>query len=607
MPDDDLAPAPARVVAVVVTWNRRELLAESLAAVQAQTHAPVAVVVVDNASTDGTGEVLAGRDDLDVVHLQRNTGGAGGFAAGVAQALTHDPHLVWLLDDDTVPTPEALAELVRVWREHDPGAPRPAVLASRVVWTDGRDHPMNTPRPRPGTTEAERRRAAAVGAVPVRSASFVSLLCDAEVVRERGLPLADYFLWNDDFEYSTRLVRDRVGLYCPRSVVVHKTKVFGSTDADPGERFYFEVRNKVWLFTRAEGLAPSEKVLYAASTARRWARTVRRSRQRPVLRRALARGLRDGLRTAPRPTASVLHEAGWVAPGDVAPDSWDTGELAPGQPFALLLSTYGGDRPDYLRLAFESSVHDQTRRPAQVVLVQDGPVPPELAEEIAHLVATSPVPVTHVDLSDNIGLGPALDAGLRASEHEVVARMDADDVSAPDRFERQLPLIEAGADIVGSGLWEFGADPSDTVGRRTPPTDPDEIRRVITFRDPFNHPTVVYRRSAVLAVGGYTDMALMEDYLLFTRMLEAGAVPGNLAEPLVHYRVGAGAYARRGGMALLRSELALQRRFRELGLTTRTQMVRNVAVRGGYRLVPESVRKAAYRRLLANRTGRARR
>ena len=271
------------------------------------------------------------------------------------------------------------------------------------------------------------------------------------------------------------------------------------------------------------------------------------------------------------------------------------------------MSTWAGDRPDYLREAFVSTVDEQTRRPTQVVLVQDGPVPDELADEIRHLVETSPVPVSHVEMAENVGLGPALDAGLRASDHEIVARMDADDVSTPDRFEKQLPLIEAGADIVGSGLWEFGESPGDTVGRRTPPTDPDEIRRVIRFRDPFNHPTVVYRRSAVLAAGGYSDMALMEDYLLFTRMVASGAVPANLAEPLVHYRVGDGAYARRGGMALLRSELALQCRFRRLGLTSRRQYLRNVAVRGGYRLVPEGVRKVAYRRLLANRSGTVRR
>ena len=124
---------------------------------------------------------------------------------------------------------------------------------------------------------------------------------------------------------------------------------------------------------------------------------------------------------------------------------------------------------------------------------------------------------------------------------------------------------------------------------------------MIRFRDPFNHPTIVYRKTAVLAAGGYTDMALMEDYLLFTRMVAAGARPANVAEPLVFYRVGAGAYARRGGAQLFRSELALQRRFRDLGLTTRRQYLRNVAVRGGYRLVPELLRKTAYRALIANR------
>jgi glycosyltransferase involved in cell wall biosynthesis len=246
-------------------------------------------------------------------------------------------------------------------------------------------------------------------------------------------------------------------------------------------------------------------------------------------------------------------------------------------------------------------VQEQTRRPDQVVLVQDGPVPSELAAVIKELVAGSPVPVEHVVIEENVGLGPALDRGLAACEHEIVARMDADDISLPTRFARQLPLVEAGADIVGTGLLEFGSSPDEVVGRRTPPTDPDEIRRVIRFRDPFNHPTVVYRRSAVQSAGGYTDMALMEDYLLFARMVDAGARPVNLAEPLVRYRVGAGAYARRGGLRLLRSEIAVQRRFLELGITSRSEFVRNVAVRGGYRLVPERLRRAAYRALIANR------
>ncbi|RYU12822.1 glycosyltransferase family 2 protein [Nocardioides iriomotensis] len=591
-----------RVVAVVVTWNRRDLLEESLAALDAQSHPPARIVVVDNASTDGTTDWLAveakAHERWDVVTLRSNTGGAGGFAVGLEQALTHEPDLVWMLDDDTIPTRTAAAELVAAWTSYS-AVRRPAVLASRVVWTDGRDHPMNTPRAKPGATRAERHAAAAIGCVPIRSASFVSIMCDAQVVRDRGLPVADYFLWNDDFEYSTRLIRGNVGLSVPASVVEHKTKVFGSTDADPGERFFYEVRNKAWMFTRSRSLSLAEKAVYGAATLRRWARTFAASSDRAVLRRGLLRGLRTGLLTAPRPNDAVLAPAGWSR--ETRADAPRV--LPPGQPFSLLVSTYWNDDPGYLREAFHSSVQQQFRRPGEVVLVQDGPVPPELAAEIAHLAETSPVPVRHVVIDANLGLGPALDRGLQACRHEIVARMDADDVSVPDRFVKQLPVIEAGADIVGSGLTEFGEHVGDVVGRRTPPTDPDEIRRVIRFRDPFNHPTVVYRKSAVQAAGGYTDMALMEDYLLFTRMVDGGARPANLAEPLVNYRVGAGAYARRGGTGLLRSELALQRRFRDLGITTRRQYARNVLVRGGYRLVPEAVRKTAYRALIANRGG----
>jgi len=298
--------AEVRVTAVVVTWNRRDLLAESLAGVRDSTRPPDAVVVVDNASSDGTSQVVTERfPAADLVTLPRNLGGAGGFAAGIARALEHhDPDLVWLLDDDTVPQPGALKALLGV-RERYPG-PKPTVLASRVLWTDGREHPMNTPRRKPVARRAEIRDAAEVGAVPIRSASFVSIAVDAGAVRERGLPVADYFLWNDDFEYTTRLLRGRVGLLCPDSVVVHKTRAFGSTDVDPGERFFYEVRNKVWLFTRSRGLNPLERTLYAGSSVRRWARTLAGSADRRTLLGALRRGLVAGVRRGPRDTAEVL-------------------------------------------------------------------------------------------------------------------------------------------------------------------------------------------------------------------------------------------------------------------------------------------------------------
>jgi GT2 family glycosyltransferase len=298
-----------RVIAVVVTYNRATLLLEALAAVCAQTRAPDVVIVIDNASTDGTAEaVRQSYPSVQLAELARNTGGAGGFACGAALALAAGADLMWFMDDDTVPEPGALQALLDARRRH-PGRP-PAVLASRVVWTDGRAHPMNTPRVKPFATAAERREAATAGCLPIRSASFVSILVDASLCRERGLPQADYFLWNDDFEFTTRLVRGSTGLLCPASVVVHKTAAFAGTDADPGERFFYEVRNKIWTLRSGAPLTPLERVLYGGSTLRRWARTFARSRDRRTLRSALVRGIAAGVRAGPRPTGEVLAQAG---------------------------------------------------------------------------------------------------------------------------------------------------------------------------------------------------------------------------------------------------------------------------------------------------------
>jgi glycosyltransferase involved in cell wall biosynthesis len=269
------------------------------------------------------------------------------------------------------------------------------------------------------------------------------------------------------------------------------------------------------------------------------------------------------------------------------------------EPFALLMTVYGGDREDHVRAAYRSAVHDQSLPPDQVVLVQDGPVSAGLERCLAELVRDSPVEVSFVVLEHNRGLGLALDAGLEASKHDIVARMDADDVAMPHRFEVQVPLVSEGADLVGAGLLEFGTDIADIVGQRTPPSAPEDIARYSRLHDPFNHPTVVYRRSAVLAVGGYGDLPLMEDYWLFVRMIANGARVVNLAEPLVYYRVGEGAYERRGGRDLLRSELRLQRAMYREGFVTRLQYWRNVTIRGGYRLTPTLIRRPVYRVLVA--------
>ena len=301
------------MTAVVVTYNRRQLLLEALAAVHAQSRVPDAVVVVDNASADDTAAAVRTHyPSAQLAELAHNTGGAGGFAYGMALALAGGADLIWLMDDDTVPEPDALRAMLEARQVH-PGRP-PALVASRVLWTDGRPHPMNTPRAKPFATKAEHRAAAAAGCLPIRSASFVSILVDAGEGRRRGLPQADYFLWNDDFEFTTRLLRGNAGLFCPASVVVHKTRTFGSTDVDPGPRFFYEVRNKIWTLRSRSPLAPAERVLYTGSTLRRWARTFAKSRDRGMLGRSLIKGIAAGVRTSPRPTEEVLAAAGLMVP-----------------------------------------------------------------------------------------------------------------------------------------------------------------------------------------------------------------------------------------------------------------------------------------------------
>ncbi|MBO0826099.1 MAG: glycosyltransferase, partial [Actinobacteria bacterium] len=288
-----------RVIAVIVTHNRRDLLLEALAAVRAQQRPPDEVIVVDNASADGTADaVRAAYPEVKLAELGANYGGAGGFAYGMAKALAGGADAIWTMGDDTMPEPGALAALLTA--RHCYGEGIPTIIASRVRWTDGRLHPMNTPRRKPMATAAEVTAAAACGCVPIRSASFESVLFDATACRSRGLPKADFFLWNDDFEFTTRLLRGNTGLLCPASVVVHKSRTFGGTDADPGGRFFYEVRNKVWTL-RGGSLGPAERVLYGGATLRRWVRTYAASANRRELRTSFARGLAAGVRTRPRP------------------------------------------------------------------------------------------------------------------------------------------------------------------------------------------------------------------------------------------------------------------------------------------------------------------
>ncbi|RYQ66025.1 glycosyltransferase [Bifidobacterium pseudolongum] len=319
------------VTAVVVSYNREELLAECLAGIDRQTRQPDHLIVIDNASTDGALGVarrFAARTAIPtrVVTLPRNVGGAGGFTAGIALAVEplmqplgphesgagyrmggYEPqpglvHDVWLMDDDTVPLPNALEELLRASDACVAQNGRvPVALGSKAVWTDGREHLMNKPRPRTHPAKGGAKLRGFPSAYQTRSLSFVSCLLNADTIAAmRRLPKTAYFLWNDDYEYTTALLKRHIGYYVPASEVVHKTKVFGSSDADPGARFYNEVRNKIWLWRGSRGnFTRTERVLFLLKTVRRWALTWLHSPDRTVIADCLRRGWHDGWHTTP--------------------------------------------------------------------------------------------------------------------------------------------------------------------------------------------------------------------------------------------------------------------------------------------------------------------
>lgn len=299
------SPDPHRVAAIVVTYNRKELLAECLRALLSQTQPLATILVINNVSTDGTLEMLAREfpsrelPQLQVVTLPVNAGGAGGFHAGMQQAAREKIDWLWLMDDDTIPEASALAALLRAY-DRLPAEQKPRLLASRVNWTDGSVHHMNLPIVKRELGEPERVFAAAeIGAVSIRYASFVSLLVQRSVLTDYGLPHADYFIWRDDTEYTARVLRCEFGVMVGDSVVTHKTaRKHSPLDAGP-ERSYYYVRNSLWMILRSPAWDGTERVKVALSHAQWIFAYLRGARFGGAAVRAVLSGIRDGLLKQP--------------------------------------------------------------------------------------------------------------------------------------------------------------------------------------------------------------------------------------------------------------------------------------------------------------------
>jgi GT2 family glycosyltransferase len=235
-----------KVLALVVTHNRKPLLAECLDSLASQVRPPDHILVVDNASTDDTPALLAQRQ-VEHLRLKTNTGAAGGFHTGLAEACRRDFDWAWLLDDDAHPHPDSLLKLLTGLQQARTIGPEPSLLLSRLLWLDGRTHPMGIPWPdirRPGLFF----KAHPLGLLPVRFGTYASMLVNLHVARKYPLPTTAYFLYNDDLEYSGRLLRRGVGYLVKDSLTVHKTRnPYSSTITASDEIFFLEARNRAWL------------------------------------------------------------------------------------------------------------------------------------------------------------------------------------------------------------------------------------------------------------------------------------------------------------------------------------------------------------------------
>ena len=243
-----------KVIAVVVTYNRKELLKEAIEALLNQEYNNCDVLIVDNASTDGTREYI---DELlkdTRVHYENtgaNLGGAGGFNYGMKRACQMGCDFVWVMDDDCIVHKDSLTELLNADKQLNGNY---GFLSSKVLWKDDSICKMNIPKKTFSTWLKEFDK-------PVQEiamASFVSLFVKTDIIKEMGLPIKEFFIWTDDWEFTRRISRKYKSYFISKSIVTHKSKNnegadISTVDGDRVERFKYLYRNDVVLY-RGEGL-----------------------------------------------------------------------------------------------------------------------------------------------------------------------------------------------------------------------------------------------------------------------------------------------------------------------------------------------------------------
>lgn len=267
--------------------------------------------------------------------------------------------------------------------------------------------------------------------------------------------------------------------------------------------------------------------------------------------------------------------------------------------YSVLMSVYYKEHPEYLRQSMQS-IYDQTIPTDDFVLVCDGPLIPALDMVIADMQKTFGSRLHVIRLLKNGGLGNALNIGIQQCKHNLVARMDSDDISRSDRCERQLAVFRDHPEFsLVSGIVEEFSDTIDHVTvRRIVPEQQADILAFAKKRNPFNHPCIMYKKSDVEAAGGYQDFYLLEDYYLWIRMLQQGFIGYNLQEPLLWMRAGSDMYKRRGGWKYVQSQRNLFKYMAEAGFITYSQYQVQSLVRLIGAIMPNRLRSLLFKKIL---------
>lgn len=266
--------------------------------------------------------------------------------------------------------------------------------------------------------------------------------------------------------------------------------------------------------------------------------------------------------------------------------------------FSVVTSVYKNDKPEFVRVALDSMVVNQSVKPTEIVLVQDGPVLDGLSLLLSEYESKYPEVMHIIRLEINGGLGNALRLGVEIARYDIIARMDSDDICLPDRFEKQLSYMDTypECDIVGGQITEFIDTPDNIVGKREVPCDNEAIYHYMRSRCALNHPTVMFKKESVLKAGNYIDWFWNEDYYMWIRMMENGCVFANLPDVLVNMRSGLDQYARRGGKKYFDSEIGIKKLMLEKGMITRKEYVINYVERFIIQLMlPNSIRGWVFR------------